>query len=162
VLAYGPFELGRSLFASDLAWRTGGRWLAGGALLVAALYELTPPKNACLLRCRSPLRLLHDTWRDGRPGAFAMGVRNGAWCLGCSWALMAALFALGVMSLTWMALVAVLVALEKVVTRPRAATIAAAALLSALAIAIVAAPHAIPGLVVPSSPGAMQAVKAMG
>ena len=59
-----------------------------------------------------PGRLLQNT----RPGALVMGLRNGGWCLGCSWALMAALFALGVMSLMWMGLIAVLVALEKIGT----------------------------------------------
>jgi predicted metal-binding membrane protein len=106
VLAYGLFELGKSLFAGALAWHGGGRWLVATVLVLAALYQLTPPKQAFLLRCRSPLRFLRASWREGRSGAFVMGLRNGRWRLGCSWALMAALFALGVMSLTWMALIA--------------------------------------------------------
>ena len=112
--AYGLFELGKSLFAGSLAWHGGGRWLAAGVLVLAALYQLTPLKRAFLSRCRSPLRSLDTSWQDTRRGALAMGLRNGGWCLGCSWALMAALFALGVMSLTWMGLIAVLVALEKI------------------------------------------------
>jgi predicted metal-binding membrane protein len=163
VAAYGLFALGKSLLAADLAWHTGGRWLAAGTLAAAALYELTPLKDACLRRCRSPLRYLRRTWREGHAGALAMGVRNGGWCLGCSWALMAALFALGVMSLTWMALVAVLVALQKLGPARRAATVATAALLLVLAIAILAAPHEVPGFVVPTgSPGAMHTMKTMG
>ena len=90
-----------------------------------------------------------------------MGVRSGGWCMGCSWALMAALFALGVMSLTWMALIAGLVALEKTgPSGPLAARLATAAVLVVLAAAILALPHEVPGFVVPGS-GAMHAMKAM-
>ena len=80
---------------------------------MAAAYELTPLKNVCLSKCRSPLGLLLGSWRDGWSGALRMGMRNGAWCVGCCWALMASLFALGVMSAVWMAVVAGLIALEK-------------------------------------------------
>jgi predicted metal-binding membrane protein len=151
VAAYGLFELGKSLFADALAWHRGGRWLAAGVLVLAALYQLTPFKRAFLLRCRSPLRFLHDTWRDSRSGAFVMGLRSGGWCLGCSWALMAALFALGVMSLTWMVLIAALVALEKLGPWGRAAKVATAGVLVVLAVAILAVPHDVPGFVVPGS-----------
>ena len=96
-------------------WDGAGRWVAGGALLAAAAYELTPLKEACLSRCRNPVGFLITHWRSGRAGALGMGARHGAWCAGCCWALMAALFALGAMSLGWMAFVAALVALEKVV-----------------------------------------------
>jgi predicted metal-binding membrane protein len=162
VLAYGLFELGKSLFAGALEWHGGGRWLAAGVLVLAALYQLTPHKRAFLLRCRSPLRFLRVGWHDSRPGAFAMGLRSGSWCLGCSWALMAALFALGVMSLTWMALIAGLVALEKVGPWGRAAKLATACVLVVFAVAILAVPHEVPGFVVPGSPGSMHAMKAMG
>ena len=162
VVAYGMFELGRGLFAGALAWQGGGRWLAAGVLVLAALYQLTPFKGAFLTRCRSPLRFLHASWREDRTGAFAMGLRNGGWCLGCSWALMAALFALGVMSLTWMALIAGLVALEKVGPWGRGARVATAGVLLVLAVAILAVPHALPGFVVPGSSGSMHAMKTMG
>ncbi len=162
VVAYSLFELGKSLFASALTWHSGGRWLAAGVLALAALYQLTPYKRAFLLRCRSPLQFLRGSWRESRSGAFAMGLRNGGWCLGCSWALMAALFALGVMSLTWMALIAVLVALEKVGPWAHGAKMATAGLLLVLAVAILARPHAIPGFVVPGSFSSMHAMRAMG
>jgi predicted metal-binding membrane protein len=160
--AYGLFELGKSLFAGTLAWHSGGRWLAAGVLALAALYQLTPFKHAFLTRCRSPLRFLRATWREDRLGAFVMGLRNGGWCLGCSWALMAALFALGVMSLTWMVLIAGLVALEKVGPWGRAAKVATACVLVVLAVATLAVPHDVPGLVVPGSTGSMHAIKTMG
>jgi hypothetical protein len=162
VLAYGLFELGKSLFSSALEWHSGGRWLAAAVLLLAALYQLTPFKRAFLTRCRSPFRFLHQTWREDRLGAFVMGLRSGGWCVGCSWALMAALFALGVMSLTWMALIAVLVALEKVGPWGRAAKVASAAVLVVLAVAILTVPHEVPGFVLPGSPGSMHTMKAMG
>jgi predicted metal-binding membrane protein len=162
VLAYGLFELGKSLFGGALEWHSGGRWLAAGVLLLAALYQLTPFKRAFLTRCRNPLRFLHASWREDRLGAFVMGLRNGGWCLGCSWALMAVLFALGVMSLTWMALIAGLVALEKVGPWGRAAKVATAGFLVVLALAILTMPHEVPGFVVPGSPNSMHTMKAMG
>jgi predicted metal-binding membrane protein len=160
--AYGLFELGRSLFAGSLAWHSGGRWVAAGVLTIAALYQLTPLKRASLLRCREPQRFLDESWRNTRPGALAMGVRNGGWCLGSSWALMAALFALGVMSLTWMGLIAVLVALEKVGPWGRGATLATASVLVVLAAAILAVPHEIPAFVVPGSTASPHMMKTMG
>jgi predicted metal-binding membrane protein len=161
--AYGLFELGKSLFGGSLAWHSGGRPFAAGVLALAALYQLTPLKRAFLLRCRSPLRLLDSSWQNTRPGALAIGVRGGGWCLGCTWALMAALFALGVMSLTWMALIAVLVALEKVGPWRRGARLATAGVLVILAVAILTVPNEVPGFVVPGAPsGSMHVMKAMG
>ena len=160
VFAYGAFELGKHLVASDLAWHSGGRWLSAGVIAAAAAYQFVPLKRACLTRCRGQFGGLHDVARAGWSAALATGARTGSWCLGCSWALMAALFALGVMSLTWMALIAVLVALEKTSPWPLAARIATATVLAALAVGILAAPHLVPGLVVPGSEG-MHAMKAM-
>jgi predicted metal-binding membrane protein len=148
--AYGVFRLGDGLRGGHLGWDDGGRWLAGGVLAAAALYELTPLKDVCLEKCRSPLGFIVSSWRDGRSGAVEMGARHGAWCLGCCWALMAALFALGVMSLAWTALVATLIALEKTLPWGRAVTWGTAAVLILLAVALVATPHAVPGLVVPN------------
>jgi predicted metal-binding membrane protein len=159
--AYGLFRLGRDVSGGALAWHAGGRWFAAGVLALAAVYEVTPLKDVCLAKCRSPLGFLLGSWRDGRLGALEMGSRHGGWCLGCCWALMAALFALGVMSLTWMALVAALIALEKTVPWGRAVAWGTAALLLALAIAIIAAPHAVPGLVVPGAHSPMRAMNAM-
>jgi hypothetical protein len=155
IAAYGLFELGRSLLASSLAWHSGGRWLAVGVLLLAATYQVTPFKRAFLLRCRSPLKFLDARRRERRSGALAMGLQSGGWCLGCSWALMCALFALGVMSLTWMAVIAGLVALEKVGPWGREAKLATALVLVVLAVAILAVPHEVPGFVVPGSPATM-------
>ena len=160
LVAYGVFRLGRAALGGDLAWSGGGRWAAGGVLAVAALYELTPLKDACLGKCRSPLGFLLGTWRDGKRGALEMGSRHAAWCLGCCWALMAGLFALGAMSLTWMAFIAALIALEKTVPWRRVVTLATVGILLVLAVAVVAAPGNVPGLVIPGSAG--QATHAMG
>jgi predicted metal-binding membrane protein len=134
-----------------LAWDRAGRWVAGATLIVAAVYELTPLKDVCLGKCRSPLSSLLGSWRDGRWGALHMGAKNGAWCVGCCWALMASLFAMGVMSLTWMAVVAGLIAVEKTLPWRRVATYATAALLLALGALLLAAPDAIPALTVPGT-----------
>src|SRR5262249_44426860 len=85
VVAYGLYESGLNLFGTDLRWNAGGRWFAGAVLAVAALYELTPVKNVCLQKCRTPVGFLLGTWRDGRRGALAMGTRHAAWCVGCCW-----------------------------------------------------------------------------
>jgi predicted metal-binding membrane protein len=154
LLAYGAFEGLRSLLGDQLSWESGGRWVAGGTIVVAAAYELTPLKHVCLSKCRSPLGFLLGAWRDGMRGAFEMGARHGAWCVGCCWALMATLFALGVMSLAWMALVAALIAVEKIVPGRGFVTYATAGVLLVLGILIIAAPDAIPGLTVPTH-GAM-------
>jgi predicted metal-binding membrane protein len=153
VVAYGLFALGRSLLGGELAWDEGGRWLAGATLLVAAAYELTPLKDVCLRKCRTPLGFLLGSWREGLGGALSMGARHGAWCVGCCWALMAALFALGVMSLAWMALVAALIAFEKTLPWDRAVTYGTALVLLALGVVLLADPGAVPGLTLPGGEG---------
>lgn len=161
VAAYGAVHVGSSLFGSDLSWNAGGRWFAGGVLATAALYEITPLKDVCLEKCRSPLGFLVGSWRDGQRGALEMGARHGAWCTGCCWALMAGLFALGVMSLVWMALVAALITLEKTLPWRRSVTWGTAAVLLALAVLVVVAPRSVPGLVVPGSSNHARAMNAM-
>jgi predicted metal-binding membrane protein len=111
-VAWVLFDLISSLDLSFLAWDHGGRYVAGGVIAGAALYELTPLKRTCLRHCRDR-ELLAADWRDGAAGALRMGLDQGAYCVGSSWALMAALFALGVMSITWMVVIAALIALEK-------------------------------------------------
>jgi predicted metal-binding membrane protein len=88
--------------------------LAGAILIVAGAYQLSPYKGACLTHCRSPLGFLMTEWRDGTVGALRMGLRHGAYCLGCCWALMCVLFAVGVMNLAWVAVLTVIVLLEKI------------------------------------------------
>ncbi|MEU7813543.1 DUF2182 domain-containing protein [Pseudonocardia sp. NPDC049154] len=133
------------------AWDGAGRWIAGVTLVVAAVYELTPLKDVCLAKCTSPLGFLLTSWREGPWGAVRMGAKNGAWCVGCCWALMASLFALGVMSITWMAAVAGLITLEKTLPWRRITTYATAVLLLALGVLLLVAPDAVPALTVPGA-----------
>ena len=162
LLGYAVLKGGRALDGGLFAWDRAGRWTAAAVLLAAALYEFTSFKHACLTRCRGPLAFLLGSWRDGRRGALTMGIEHGAWCLGCCWALMAALFALGAMSMTWMLLIGALVAAEKLLPWRTAGTVGVAAVLAALAIGVAAAPAQVPALTIPGSPAAMRAMTTMG
>ena len=150
-LAFGIARAGGRIAGDVLAWGRAGRWVAAATLLGAALYELTPLKDVCLGKCRTPLGFLLGAWRDGRTGALQMGARHGAWCVGCCWALMASLFALGVMSVAWMAFVAGLIAAEKTLPWRRVATYGTAAILLVLSVLLLAAPDAIPALTIPDA-----------
>ena len=156
LLGYAALKLGRELDGGFFGWHRAGRWAAGAVLAFAALYELTPLKAACLRRCRGPLAFLMTEWRNGRAGALRMGLVHGSWCLGCCWALMAGLFALGAMSIAWMAVVGALIAVEKLLPWRTPATAGVAVLLAALAIGVAAAPASVPGLTVPSHSNAME------
>jgi predicted metal-binding membrane protein len=149
----GAYLVGRLLvlvLGDALMWDRAGQALAGLTLVVAAVYEVTPLKNVCLAKCRTPLGSFLGSWRGGPTGALRMGMRNGAWCVGCCWALMASLFALGVMSITWMAVVAGLIAAEKLLPLHRGVTFATAGVLLVLGVLLLVAPEAIPGLTIPS------------
>jgi predicted metal-binding membrane protein len=99
--------------------------LAGGVILaVAGIYQLTPLKNVCLKRCRTPIGFFMTNWRGGARGAFAMGLEHGALCTGCCWMLMVLLFVAGVMNLAWVAAISVLVLLEKAAPYGRAIALA--------------------------------------
>lgn len=89
--------------------------LGGALLIVAGLYQFTRLKYVCLSRCRSPLGFVLTEWREGMRGAFVMGIRHGAFCVGCCWALMALLFGAGVMNLLWVAALAAFVFIEKLI-----------------------------------------------
>jgi len=150
IMAYAIGLTATTILGDTLAWHNAGREFAGGTLIVAAIYELTPLKDVCLGKCRSPLGALLGSWRDGNLGAVRMGARNGAWCVGCCWALMASLFALGIMSVSWMAFVAGIIAVEKTVPwRRRFVTYAVSAVLLTLGILVLAAPGALPWLTTP-------------
>ena len=151
VLAFALAVAGGRLAGDVLAWDRGGRWVAGVTLLIAAVYELTPLKDVCLGKCRTPLGFLLGSWRDGLSGSLQMGARHGAWCVGCCWALMASLFALGVMSIVWMAVVAGLIAFEKLIPSRRVATYGTAGVLLVLGVLLLVAPDAIPAFTIPGT-----------
>jgi predicted metal-binding membrane protein len=86
---------------------------AAGILFLAGFYQFMPIKNACLVHCKTPMGFLLNEWQDGAAGAFKMGLKHGAYCIGCCWAQMLLMFVVGVMNLLGMALITLLVALEK-------------------------------------------------
>jgi predicted metal-binding membrane protein len=138
-------------FAGDVfEWSRAGRWASGALVLVAAVYEFTPFKDACLSKCRNPVGILIGARRLGGVGAAATGMKTGLWCIGCCWALMASLFALGIMSIVWMALIAAVITAEKLLPWRRAASYATAAVLVVIALFILVAPAVLPGLTIPS------------
>ena len=147
--AYGLVELVRAIDPAFLAWDEAGRYVTGGVIMAAAVYQLTPLKQACLVKCRSPMMFLAERWRHGRRGGLELGFRHGAWCLGCCWALMAALFAVGLMSLGWMALIAAFIAGEKLLPWPAAARRTVAVLLLALGLGVALVPANVPGFAEP-------------
>jgi predicted metal-binding membrane protein len=149
--AYGLVELGRALSPGWLAWDEAGRWITGGVIVAAALYQVTPAKEACLVKCRSPFMFLAERWRHGRLGALRLGAAHGAWCVGCCWALMAALFAVGLMSLGWMAVIAAFIAGEKLLPWPRVARHGVAVALLVLGLGVALAPGNVPGFSEPQA-----------
>jgi predicted metal-binding membrane protein len=125
-LGYVAVWTGFSVVASLVQWglhdaamlsaamaSSSGR-LTGAILIAAGVYQLTPLKSRCLTHCRTPLGFLLTNWREGASGAFHMGFRHGAYCLGCCWALMCMLFVVGVMNLMWVAALTGFVLFEKI------------------------------------------------
>jgi len=103
----------RSGFLSSTTLWSSSAVFSAAVLALAGVYQLSPFKSACLAHCRGPAEFLAHHWRPGRIGAFAIGVRHGAYCVGCCWMLMALLFVGGVMNLVWIAALAILVLVEK-------------------------------------------------
>jgi predicted metal-binding membrane protein len=91
--------------------------LGGALLLTAGIFQWTPWKHVCLRHCHSPLSFLLSDWREGKWGAFRMGLKHGAYCTGCCWMLMALLFVAGVMNLWWIVVIAAFVLLEKILPK---------------------------------------------
>ncbi|HXE99100.1 MAG TPA: DUF2182 domain-containing protein [Solirubrobacterales bacterium] len=162
LLGYAIFQLGAAVSGDAFSWDNGGPYLAGAVIVGAALYQLTPLKDVCLRHCRNPFMFIMQHWRPGRVGALRMGVLHGGWCVGCCWMLMAALFALGVMSLGWMAFIAALIAVEKLLPWKALANRSIAVLLLVLGLAVAFTPEDVPGLTLPDSPEARQAMESMG
>jgi predicted metal-binding membrane protein len=122
---------GFSLLATLLQWallearlvspmmQVSSRWLGSVLLIAAGVYQLTPLKQTCLARCRSPLAFLTADWRNGLRGALVMGVQHGFFCLGCCWLVMLLLFVLGIMNVVWIAVLATFVLAEKTLPASR-------------------------------------------
>ncbi len=155
VAAYGVYRGIRAFDLGILAWDRGGPYVTGAALVAAGVYESTPLKAVCLRHCRSPMHFVLRGWREGLGGAIRMGVEHGAYCVGCCWGLMLVLFALGVMSLFWMAVVGALIFAQKVLPYGDRLTRGFAFAFVAVGIWVAAAPNTVPGLQEPGSvPGA--------
>jgi predicted metal-binding membrane protein len=155
--AYGLYRLIVHFDFGFLDWDRAGRYVAGGALAAAGLYELTPLKSVCLRHCRTPMHFVMGHWRSGRLGAIRMGAEHGAYCVGCCWGLMIVLFALGVMSLTWMAVVAALIFAQKLLPRGKLLTRVFAVAFVAAGMWVASAPESVPGLTLPNSEAADRA-----
>jgi predicted metal-binding membrane protein len=138
VVAYVVVDAVRALDLGFLAWDQGGRWVAAGVLLAAAVYQLTPAKAHCLDRCRTPQPTVGGLW-------------YGASCIACCAGLVAALFALGWMSLTWMVVVAALIAAERLLPWRTPAVYAVAAVLAVLGLWLAIDRGSLPGLTVPGA-----------
>ena len=133
----------RSGHSSAFAWSAGGRYLAGGAVVAAGLFQLTDFKRRWLARCTAgtPRLPRTDTAR-----VFLAGAEHGGCCVACCWHLMVVLYALGMMSIPWMVLLTVLIVAERLMPRRRSALFGAAALLLVLGTLLAAAPAEVPGL----------------
>ena len=126
LLGYLVSWVGFSVLATGAQWYLHSRALlcplmisttplfSGIVLSLAGIFQFTPLKNTCLKHCQTPFHFIMTEWREGKLGAFLMGWQHGLFCTGCCWALMALLFVVGVMNLVWIAIVSIVVLLEKV------------------------------------------------
>jgi predicted metal-binding membrane protein len=137
--AWAAFSVGAALLQGllqhaallDPMMASSSKTLNGLLLAAAGVYQLTPLKDRCLTQCREPLPFFMMHWRAGNLGALRMGMRHGAYCVGCCAALMLLLFAVGVMSLVWVAAIAAFVLVEKLLPFGRAtARVSGAALIA--------------------------------
>lgn len=116
VAAVAQWLLHREALLSPAMFSTSA--LLGGILLLGAgIFQFTPLKHACLTQCRAPFDFIMTRWREGARGAFRMGVEHGLFCAGCCWALMGLLFVAGVMNILWIALLSLIVGVEKLLPR---------------------------------------------
>jgi predicted metal-binding membrane protein len=143
---YAIVEAVRGAHAGALGWSSAGRYLAAATILAAAVYQLTGAKRRWLARCTDP----DLPSPPGAAGALRSGLEHGGCCVACCWTLMVALYALGMMSIAWMAVVTVLIVGERVLPRPALTTAAVAAVLAVLGVAVAAWPASLPGLTIPS------------
>ncbi len=148
LIAFGVLALARSAGLDTVSGDDLARYGVAPTALAAAVYQAVPLKRVCLSNCRGPLSFFIEHWRDGIPGALAMGLRNGAYCVGCCWLLMGVLLAVGIMSITWMAVISVAIAVEKLapVRWSRFASAALTGGLVALAAVALAKPSWLPGV----------------
>ena len=137
--------IGIDRLSEDSTWAMDNWARVGGGLLVAAgIYQLTPLKDLCLAKCRTPMAFLMTSWRDGRKGAVQMGLLHGGYCIGCCWLLFAILIPLGVMNVGAMIVIALLVFGEKCLPAGNRLARAAALVLVIYGLLVIAVPAALP------------------
>jgi predicted metal-binding membrane protein len=138
------FDLGVHAAVDASPWLHDHEWLIGGSVLVlAGAFQFTSLKDACLDKCRHPGQFMIRFYERGTSGGFRFGARHGLFCVGCCWALMLVMFAVGVASLVWMALLTALMVHEK--TQPagrRTVPVTGVALLAMASIVLLASAHA--------------------
>jgi predicted metal-binding membrane protein len=143
LLMWAAFSLGAALLQTllqhaallDPMMSSSSQGLSALLLAAAGVYQFTPLKDRCLRKCREPLAFFMTHWRAGNVGAMRMGMSHGAYCVGCCAMLMLLLFAVGVMSLVWVAVIAAFVLVEKLLPAARITARACGAALIALAAA---------------------------
>ncbi len=144
VVAYGGALVAERL-ADHSMWLTDNAPRIGGGVLIAAgVYQLSPLKNICLSKCRTPMQFVMTSWRDGHRGAWRMGLEYGIYCLGCCWMLFVILFPLGIMNVGIMALITLLIFAEKSLPVGRAIAALAALALVAYGAFVVIRPDVLP------------------
>lgn len=144
VAAYGIAVLGDRL-ADESMWVMDNAPRIGGGLLIAAgLYQLSPLKDVCLGKCRTPMSFILTSWRDGRWGSFRMGIDHGVFCLGCCWLLFLILFPLGMMNVLVLAAITALIFAEKSTAWGKQIARAAAVALIAYGAVVIFVPEALP------------------
>jgi predicted metal-binding membrane protein len=126
--------------------------IGGGTLIAAGLYQLTPLKDRCLSKCRTPLSFIMTSWRDGAIGVLRMGLSHGAYCLGCCWLLFVILFPLGIMNIGAMAAITALILAEKTLPWARVTAGVSATALLVYGALVLAFPHALPTFMVTGNP----------
>jgi predicted metal-binding membrane protein len=162
LLAYGVFRAIQSAHIHALSWHAEGPLIAGSAIVAAGAYQLSSLKRRCLWHCRSSSRDIVGGGRPGWSGAVRTGYEQGAFCIGCCGGLMLILFALGVMSITWMLVIAGLIFGEKVLPFGERLSRVFAVAFVLVGVWVAAAPSSVPGLTQPGSARAMRAMQAMG
>lgn len=157
VAAYAGAVAAEAVAARAALSPAGAARIGGGVLIIAGVYQLTPLKDVCLAKCRTPIGFIMTSWRDGVGGALRMGLLHGVYCLGCCWLLFVILFPLGIMNITAMAVITLVVFAEKTAPWGRPVARAAAVALIAYGGAILIVPQALPTFVpmAPMSGGSM-------
>jgi predicted metal-binding membrane protein len=144
ILAYGIAVAGDAL-ADESAWvMDNAPRLGGGLLILAGVYQLSPLKDICLSKCRTPINFILTSWKDGYAGSLRMGLEHGVFCLGCCWLLFLILFPLGMMNIIVLAGITALIFAEKSLPVGRRVATAAALALVLYGAVVIFEPDALP------------------